>query len=145
MPTRTSAFRRIIYTNPDLRVSDAERSDVADRLAKHYGDGRLTQDEFNERVDQAMNAKTQSDLSGLFTDLPPLDEIPEVPAHRARMRATPRTALFLGLLVVFAVSVGHAFWWFFMPSWLAICLLAAIGVYVLRGREAHRGDRNRQP
>lgn len=134
----------MIYTNPDLRVSDAERSDVADRLAKHYGDGRLTQDEFNERVDQAMNAKTQSDLSGLFTDLPPLDEGPDIPVRRTRVRANPRTALFLVLLVVVAVSVGHAFWWFFMPSWLAICLLVAIGVHVLRGREAHRCDRNRQ-
>ena len=134
----------MIYTNPDLRVSDAERSDVADRLARHYGDGRLTQDEFNERVDQAMNAKTQSDLSGLFTDLPPIDEAPDVPAQRTRLRANPRTALFLVLVVVLAVSVGHAFWWFFMPSWLAICLLAAIGVYVLRGREAHRCGRNRQ-
>lgn len=131
----------MIYTNPDLRVSDAERSEVADRLAKHYGDGRLTQDEFNERVDLAMNAKTQSDLSGLFTDLPPLDEEPEVPAHRPRARANSRTALFLVLLVVLAVSVGHAFWWFFMPSWLAICLLAAVGVHVLRGREANRCGR----
>ncbi|HLX51077.1 MAG TPA: DUF1707 domain-containing protein [Streptosporangiaceae bacterium] len=141
MTTRTSAFRRIIYTNPDLRVSDAERSEVADRLAKHYGDGRLTQDEFNERVDQAMNAKTQSDLSGLFTDLPPLDEGPEVPARRSRVRANPRTALLLALVVVFAVSVGHAFWWFFMPSWLAICLLAAIGAYLVRGRGPHCGRR----
>lgn len=131
----------MIYTNPDLRVSDAERSEVADRLAKHYGDGRLTQDEFNERVDQAMNAKTQSDLSGLFTDLPPLDEGPEVPAQRPRVRANHRTALFLALVVVFAVSVGHAFWWFFMPSWLAICLLAWIGVHLLSGREGYRCGR----
>jgi Flp pilus assembly protein TadB len=139
MPTRTSAFRRIIYTNPDLRVSDAERSDVADRLARHYGDGRLTQDEFNERVDQAMSAKTQSDLSGLFTDLPPVDEGPEMPARRPHgRRANPRGALFLVLIAVLAVAFGHTFWWFFMPPWLAVCLLVAIGLYVLRGREAHR-------
>jgi hypothetical protein len=134
----------MIYTNPDLRVSDAERSEVADRLAKHYGDGRLTQDEFNERVDQAMNAKTQSDLSGLFTDLPPLEEAPDVPAHRPRVRADHRGALFLVLLVVLAVSLGHAFWWFFMPSWLAVGLLAAIGLSVVRGRDNHRGRSGHQ-
>jgi hypothetical protein len=141
MSTRTSAFRRIMYTDPDLRVSDAERSDVADRLAKHYGDGRLTQDEFNERVDQAMNAKTQSDLSGLFTDLPPLEESPEVPAHRPRVRSRHRSALFLVLVVVLAVSFGHAFWFFFMPPWLAVGILAAIGLYALRNRELHRDRR----
>ena len=145
MPTRASAFRRIIYTNPDLRVSDAERSEVADRLAKHYGDGRLTQDEFNERVDQAMNAKTQSDLSGLFTDLPPVDEAPEALARRPRIRGNHRGALFLVLLVVVAVVFGHAFWWFFMPSWLAVCLLVAIGLYLVRGREAHRDRRDDRP
>ncbi|HEY2578621.1 MAG TPA: DUF1707 domain-containing protein [Streptosporangiaceae bacterium] len=145
MPTRSSAFRRIIYTNPDLRVSDAERSEVADRLAKHYGDGRLTQDEFNERVDQAMNAKTQSDLSGLFTDLPPLDETPEVPAHRPLVRGNHRGTLFLVLAVVVAVAFGHAFWWFFMPSWLAVSLLVAIGLYVVRGRQAHCNRRYDRP
>lgn len=68
--TASGIRRRIGYPQPDLRVSDAERSDVADRLGRHYADGRLDQAEFNERVDRAMSAKTQSDLSGLFDDLP---------------------------------------------------------------------------
>src|SRR5260370_965845 len=63
-------MRRGSYAHRDLRVSDAERAEVADRLSKHYSDGRLDQAEFDERVDQAMRAKTQSDLSGLFDDLP---------------------------------------------------------------------------
>ena len=45
-----------------MRVSDAERSDVADRLAQHYGDGRLDQAELDERLSRAMSAKTQADL-----------------------------------------------------------------------------------
>src|SRR5438270_6635035 len=53
-----------------LRVSDAERRAVADRLAEHFSDGRLDQAEFDERVGQAMNAKTRGDLRGLFDDLP---------------------------------------------------------------------------
>ena len=52
--------RRTSYS--DLRISDAERAEVADLLSKHYGDGRLDQAEFNERLDQAMKAKTYSDL-----------------------------------------------------------------------------------
>jgi len=138
MTTRTSAFRRLPFPphDPDLRVSDAERAEVAERLGQHYGDGRLDQQEFNERVERAMGAKTQSDLSGLFDDLPSLDEQPAVPARREHRRGS-HTALFVVLVIVLAVSFGHAFWWFFMPSWLAVALLAVVGVYVLRNRESH--------
>jgi hypothetical protein len=54
----------------DLRVSDAERQAVADQLSKHFAEGRLDQAEFDERLSQAMNAKTYRDLDGLLTDLP---------------------------------------------------------------------------
>jgi uncharacterized membrane protein YccC len=147
MAPRPSAFRRIMYTDPDLRVSDAERAEVADRLGRHYGDGRLTQEEFNERVDRAMNAKTQSDLSGLFDDLPGLEEHPEVPARRPRRRSSyNHTALILGLVILVAVGAGHAFWWFFMPPWLVIMAFAAVGIYLLRNRERHhREDPERRP
>ena len=53
-----------------MRISDAERAEVSDRLSKHYGDGRLDETEFSKRLDQAMHAVTQSDLNGLFDDLP---------------------------------------------------------------------------
>ena len=36
--------------DPDLRASDAERRRVAESLRRHYLDGRLTQDDFDERV-----------------------------------------------------------------------------------------------
>ena len=62
-----------------MRASDAERADVADRLSRHYQDGRLDQAEFNERLDRAMNAKTRADFNGLFADLPDLPD----PADRA--------------------------------------------------------------
>ena len=58
------------YTDQHLRVSDAERTEVTDRLAVHFGEGRLTQAEFDERAAQAMNAKTRGELRGLFDDLP---------------------------------------------------------------------------
>ena len=62
-------------TDATLRVSDAERNDVADKLSRHFADGRLDQAEFKERLDAAMSAKTQGDLAGLFDDLPPLAAI----------------------------------------------------------------------
>jgi hypothetical protein len=127
----------------DLRVSDAERAEVADLLAKHYGDGRLDQTEFNERLEQAMKAKTYADLSGLFADLPRTgtpetgapDGAPRTFEAIARRRHPGRRALFLVVAVVIAVAVGQAivrslfFWPFggffvggFIP-WLLIGLL----------------------
>jgi hypothetical protein len=135
---RTAAFRRMIYTDPDLRVSDAERNEVADLLARHYGDGRLTQDEFNERVDRAMNATTQSDLSGLFDDLPGLGGAQE-PARKPRPRGGHRPLLYLALIVAVLIVAGHGVWWLFMPHWLSVLLLIAVGVYVIRAIE--RGAR----
>ena len=57
-------------TGPNIRVSDAEREAVAAQLRDHYGDGRLTLDELNERLDQTFAAKTASELSAVTTDLP---------------------------------------------------------------------------
>lgn len=144
--TRTAAFRRIPTRlpfplhDPDLRVSDAERNEVADLLAKHYGDGRLSQDEFNERVDRAMNAKTQSDLSGLFDDLPVLDGGKE-PVRKPPARGGRRPLLYLALIVSLLIVAGHGVWWFFMPHWLSLLLLIAVGVYVIRAVE-HRARRS---
>jgi DUF1707 SHOCT-like domain len=62
--------RRIRYSDQHIRVSDAERSAVAELLGQHYADGRLDQAEFDERVGRTMAAKTRGDLAGLFDDLP---------------------------------------------------------------------------
>lgn len=61
----------------DLRASDAERSEVADRLSRHFAEGRLDQTEFKNRLDRAMGAVTRGDLDGLFHDLPRLADDPE--------------------------------------------------------------------
>jgi hypothetical protein len=53
-----------------LRVSDAERRAVVDALRLHTGDGRLGIDEFEERSEMALAAKTRDDLKGLLDDLP---------------------------------------------------------------------------
>jgi Domain of unknown function (DUF1707) len=121
----------------DLRISDAERAEVSDLLSKHYGDGRLDQAEFNERLDQAMKAKTYSDLSGLFADLPSTDaETPEASRTMGaiaqhRHRRLPHRALLLILVVVIAALAGHALV-FALTPWVWIGLLAVIAVYVLR-------------
>ena len=56
--------------NDSMRVSDAERAEVADLLGRHYSDGRLDKQEFDERAARAMSAKTRGDLDGLFDEGP---------------------------------------------------------------------------
>src|ERR1700758_1802022 len=74
-PSSGQAWTRRIRTGyyDEIRVSDAERAEVADLLGRHYSDGRLDKQEFDERVARAMSAKTRGDLDGLFDDLPDPD------------------------------------------------------------------------
>jgi hypothetical protein len=55
---------------PDLRVSDADRERIAERLRDAAGEGRLTVDELDERLERAYAARTGSDLAPLTADLP---------------------------------------------------------------------------
>ena len=92
------------HSDQNLRVSDAERQAVTDRLAEHFGDGRLDQAEFDERVGRAMSAKTRADLGGLFADLPETG----APAATDRPRRRHRhPVLLIGLVVVIALAAGH--------------------------------------
>jgi hypothetical protein len=53
-----------------MRVSDADREHVAERLREHFAEGRLTSEELDERVAAALNAKTVGDLRAVMADLP---------------------------------------------------------------------------
>jgi hypothetical protein len=102
----------------DLRVSDADRSDVADRLARHYGDGRLDQAEFDSRITRAMSAKTAGDFAGLFDDLPDMPQdasggtpgTPGTPGNMAqrRRRGPFRMAVLFALALIAASIAWHA-------------------------------------
>jgi len=106
---RGSSGRRATNGDPNMRVSHAERTEVADRLSKHYGDGRLDEGEFNERLDRAMKAKTRADLDGLFDDLPGLDDEPAPPAvvRQPRPRIPLARIAFLAFVVLAAIMVGQ--------------------------------------
>jgi len=120
-----------------MRVSDAERNEVADELSRNYGEGRLDETEFNHRLDQAMQAKTRSDLTGLLDDLPsPLATLPggrsgpppalrqpTRPDHLPRGRRRFRPVELI-LFVIIAVIVGHIVTHIFFTPWLLIAILA---------------------
>ena len=60
-------------SDPRIRASDADRDRVAALLREHHAAGRLTVEEFNERMDAALNAKTLAELDELLDDLPVID------------------------------------------------------------------------
>ena len=53
-----------------MRASDSDRERIVEQLRKHAADGRLTMDEFEERMAAAYEAKTYGALSELTRDLP---------------------------------------------------------------------------
>ena len=53
-----------------IRASDAERDAALERLSAAAGDGRLTLEEFSQRMDRAITAKTRAELDRLVADLP---------------------------------------------------------------------------
>jgi Domain of unknown function (DUF1707)/Cell wall-active antibiotics response 4TMS YvqF len=62
--------------SPQLRVSDADREQVAEVLRQAAGDGRLTMDELDERLSSAYAARTFADLAPLTNDLPATTAVP---------------------------------------------------------------------
>ncbi len=56
-----------------MRASDRDRQDVVDLLQGAVGDGRLTMDEYLDRMGRAYQAVTFADLAPLHADLPARD------------------------------------------------------------------------
>jgi len=56
-----------------IRASDADRDRAAAALREHLAAGRLTIEEFDERLDRAYAAKTLGELDELMADLPTSD------------------------------------------------------------------------
>ena len=53
-----------------MRAADADRDRVVEVLGMAYSEGRLTKDEYDGRLENALSARTYADLDQLVTDLP---------------------------------------------------------------------------
>ena len=122
-------------------MSDGDRQAVTDRLAEHFADGRLDRAEFDDRVGQAMNAKTRADLSGLFSDLPETGA-PAVPDHPHPLRRRRHPVLVFVLLVLFVMAAAHAVMWVTWPwLWVAVLGVAVLFATGTIGRSRPHQDR----
>jgi hypothetical protein len=59
--------------DPKMRASDDDRDRAAALLREHHAAGRLTVEEFEERLDAVYQAKTLGDIDKLMADLPAID------------------------------------------------------------------------
>jgi Domain of unknown function (DUF1707) len=78
-------------SSPELRASDADRDRAIAELREHTAAGRLTLEEFSERVDRAVTAKTLPELDEIGSDLPSA-----LPVERARRRPKRFSAVAFG-------------------------------------------------
>jgi hypothetical protein len=133
-----------------MRASDADRERVVRLLRDAHAEGRLTAEEFDQRMDQAYAARTYADLDGLTTDLPPPARPgPPVPAGmhpaaRARQAFFGHLAGYLSvsllLVGIWALS-GRGYFW---PAWAMLGWGFAIVSHGLRVFVPGVDERDRQ-
>lgn len=117
--------------DPHVRASDAEREAARSRLTEHMAEGRISLEEYHERADAILNARTRADLEVPFHDLPaPVPAVPPpapVPiAERTRI-ATERALAIIGsfsVLIFFVLGFALDAWQW---AWLVFLLPGAVG------------------
>jgi hypothetical protein len=135
----------------ELRASDSDRDAVVSDLGEHFQAGRLTAEEFDERMGRALAARTWGELRDLLADLPATRLAPQAPASRSlaarpsrssgRLAPPPIAALVgIGIAAVVLVNAAHDRWgfiWLLLPA----LLIARRLVYCARAPR-HFGQEN---
>ena len=157
-------------SNTKTRASDADRDRTAAALREHLAAGRLTIEEFDERLDKAYAAKTLGELDQVMADLPATGpgQLPDAPADRSAASVPPESrrppgsiqagrgrfspawraawgswlAISLVLFVIWLASGASGGPWF---VWVALVLGAVLLVRSLTGAPARRERRPARP
>jgi hypothetical protein len=69
-PIPSAGYQVQARVNAGMRAASADRERAVDVLKAGFAEGRLTQDEYNERMGQAYAARTYAELTALTADLP---------------------------------------------------------------------------
>ncbi len=126
-----------MYDN--IRIGDADRERVTARLRENYAEGRLTQEELDERISATLNAKTFGDLRPIMADLPEPGSFGPQPGQPGQVpssfqqpvypyRRGPRLlpiAVMLLFLMLILPGAGFAFFAlikFMLLAWLVLCI-----------------------
>ena len=102
--------RREMSGPPELRVSDAERDRAVAFLRHHCADGRLTLDEFSDRVGVVYGAKTAGEIEMVTSDLPAMTDALRSPSVEAAERMTRRSRAVNWTVSIFTGSRQRGRW-----------------------------------
>ena len=119
---------------PQLRIGDADRDRAVAALGDHFAAGRLTNEEFEQRMEQAIKARFNEDLEPLFADLPrTVEPVAEQRSNRAS-EAQLAWSVMMWLAPVFILCAVVAAVVLSAP-WLVWIVL---GVFLISGLFRHR-------
>lgn len=90
-----------------VRASDEDRQRVIGDLERHTQAGRLTLDEFADRCDSVLAARTLADLRAATRDLPALPAV-QAPAAGSETDRHLLWAFALAMLAVVLLGVAYA-------------------------------------
>ena len=91
-----------------LRASDTDRDRVVELLSVAYGEGRLSKDEYDGRLENAFSARTYADLDQIVTDLPVVRAIEVAPAAPAAPVAPVAPVAKVNALAIASLACGVA-------------------------------------
>jgi Domain of unknown function (DUF1707) len=124
-----------------LRVSDADREQTADLLRQAAGDGRITFEELDQRLEAAYGARTYGDLTEVTADLPAAGEAPPGPLQTApgtfpaaRIGGEPGS----GMSVAILGSVDRGGTWVVPPRHSVVAVLGGVRLDLREARFSQR-------
>jgi Domain of unknown function (DUF1707) len=94
-------------TEQRLRASDDDRDRLVEQLQRHAVAGRLSMEEYAERVDRVLVARTHGDLAAVVDDLPAESTVDATLDHREGARQLI-VALLVALLVLAVLGAAVA-------------------------------------
>ncbi len=124
-----------------LRVSDADREQAAEVLRQAAGDGRITFDELDQRLEAAYGARTYGDLTEVTADLPAAGEAPAGPPQTApgtfpaaRIGGEPGS----GMSVAILGGVDRGGTWVVPPRHSVVAVLGGVQLDLREARFSQR-------
>jgi Domain of unknown function (DUF1707) len=138
VPKFTRQTRAVAY-GPEMRASDGDREKIVGRLRDAHVEGRLSADEFEDRLNAAYTAQTYGELEPLIRDIPVMrtHKTPDIVKPQQMPVPPPRgtrsggdtamrvlwtiwaSVVSLNLVIWVLVSIGNGNLEYFWPMWVA--------------------------